>query len=116
MIELLCGFILGWIAAIAVLNTLVKRALEMAERQKPSTPSKKIPTYYLREHHGQLYLWDDNDAFITQGATLEAILASLGSVVKTDRALLVTDTETLFVNNGAILMRGSRAVEHEQQQ
>lgn len=117
MIELLTGFILGWVAAIAVLQTLVRRGLELAEKQSQQSPQQKnkLPTYYLREHSGLLYVWDESETFITQGATLDAVLNSLPGATKVERVLLVTPTETLLVNNGAVLLRGSRIVSHDAQ-
>lgn len=110
MIELVLGFILGWLLAIMYLGHAVKRAIakinELDARDESVVAT--VPTLFLEEHNSILYAWDDKAAFVTQGSTVDVIIADLVERLKINKAVLVTNKELLFVANGTICARKQR--------
>lgn len=111
MFELILGFIIGWLIAIAYLSVAVKDAIEKITKMERGEQKSTVPTYFIEEHGSILYAWDGDNTFVTQGPTVEALITDLNERFKVNKAVFVTATEMLFVANGSIFAKRERKAE-----
>lgn len=108
MIELILGFIIGWLCAISYLSVAVKDTIERLTKIERGSQKSSVPTYFVEEHQSVLYVWDGENTFVTQGATIDALIADVGDRLKVDKAVFVTTNELLFVSNGSVFAKRPR--------
>lgn len=108
MFELIVGFIIGWLCAIAYLSVAVKDTIERLTKIERGSQKSGVPTYFVEEHDSILYVWDGENTFVTQGATLDALIADVDERLKVSKAVFVTANELLFVSNGSVFAKRPR--------
>jgi hypothetical protein len=108
MIELILGFIIGWIVSIAYLTTVVHDTVEKLRALDKNKELKKVPVYYIEVYNTTLYVWDEKDKFVTQCSDIDSVISTLKEDNNVNKAVLVTDTEMLFIAEGNIFSKRPR--------
>lgn len=110
MIELVLGFILGWLVAVLYLSMVVKDTIiKLSKSAEVKIKAKTdVPIYYAEQHGNQMYLWDDSNTFVTQATDISELLQNLHNTIKQERAVVVTPNEKIYIRNGDVLLRDAR--------
>ncbi len=100
--EYIIGFILGWVIAIWYLNLVVKDFLSKMDIKVDTVTVRKVPQYNVEKHGSILYMFDDDDNFITQGQTIEELINNLDNHKKVTVAIITHSDSVLYVDQGRV--------------